>query len=54
MTTTADHTRPRNAEAPRRSVEDVQRTARIRELENELSSRNNVHRVGRECRGAVH
>jgi hypothetical protein len=36
MTTTADHTRPRSAEAPRRSVEDVQRTARIRELENEL------------------
>jgi len=36
MTTTAEHTGPRSAEASRRSVEDVERTARIRELENEL------------------
>jgi hypothetical protein len=41
MTTTADqttahHPGPRSAEAPRRSMEDVQRTARVRELENEL------------------
>ena len=36
MTTATDHARPRSAEASRRSVEDVQRRARIRKLENEL------------------
>jgi hypothetical protein len=36
MTTTALHARPRSAEASRRSAEDIQRTARIRELGNEV------------------
>jgi hypothetical protein len=36
MTTATDHARPRSAEDSRRSVEDVQRRARIRKLENEL------------------
>jgi hypothetical protein len=36
MTTTALHAGPRSAEASRRSVEDIQRTARIRELGNEV------------------
>ena len=36
MTTATDHARPRSAEASRQSVEDVERGARIRELENEL------------------
>jgi hypothetical protein len=34
--TTTHHTGPRSAEAPRRSVEDVERRDRVRELENEL------------------
>jgi hypothetical protein len=34
--TTADHTGPRSAETSRRSVEGVERRARVRELENEL------------------
>jgi hypothetical protein len=36
MTTATDHARPRSAEASRQSVEDVQRRARIRKLENEV------------------
>jgi hypothetical protein len=36
MTTTALHARPRSAEATRRSAEDIQRTARIRELGNDV------------------
>ena len=36
MTTTAHHAGPRSAEASRRSVEDVQGRARIRELGNEV------------------
>jgi hypothetical protein len=36
MTTATDHARPRSAESSRQSVEDVQRRARIRELENEV------------------
>jgi hypothetical protein len=36
MTTAAHNAGPQSAEASRRSVEDVQRRARIRELENEL------------------
>jgi hypothetical protein len=36
MTTTAQHAEPRSAQAPRRSAEDIQRTARIHELGNEV------------------
>jgi protein-tyrosine-phosphatase len=36
MTTTAHDAGPRSAEASRRSVQDVQRRARIHELENEV------------------
>ena len=36
MTTTTHHAGPRSAEASRRSAEDVQRSDRIRKLENEL------------------
>jgi hypothetical protein len=36
MTTATDHARPRSAEASRQSVEEVQRRARIRKLENEV------------------
>jgi hypothetical protein len=36
MTTTAPHAGPRSEEASRRSVEDVQQSARIRELGNEV------------------
>ena len=36
MTTTAHHPEPRSAETSRRSVGDVERSARIRELGNEV------------------
>jgi hypothetical protein len=36
MTTAAHDAKPRSAQASRRSIEDVQRRPRIRELENEL------------------
>jgi hypothetical protein len=36
MTTTTHHAGPRSAEASRRSVEDIQRGARIHELGNEV------------------
>jgi hypothetical protein len=36
MTTATDHAGPRSAEASRQSVEDVERRARIPQLENEV------------------